>query len=115
MGTVASLLERITRASGHRGRCAVVVSGFGFALGARTVAWQAVCEIWAYKVDLASADEAFLEFVVGADRFVVGEGQYGFDPLAAAMTAVFPSTGDWRDLLVRPPFARNRILLYRRS
>jgi hypothetical protein len=74
-----------------------------------------VCEIWAYKVDLATTDEVFLEFVVGADRFAVGEGQQGFDSLAAAMAAVFPPTGDWRDLVLQPPFARNRTLLYRRS
>ncbi|MBO9718431.1 MAG: hypothetical protein J7507_16960 [Pseudoxanthomonas sp.] len=115
MGTVTRLLDRIARARGQPERCAVVVTPFGFALAGRTIAWQTVSEVWGYKIDLPTTDEAFLEFVAGNERIAVSEEQPGFDALASAMAATFPVTADWRSAVLLPAFACNRTLLYRRS
>jgi|GEM_PF-1360581 len=113
MGTITSLLERISRARGQSDRCAIVVSAFGFSVGERSVAWQTVHEIWGYRIDLPTEGQAFLEFVVGSDRIVVCEQQPGFVALQAAVCAVFPSTVHWCGSAPQTARAGDRTLLYR--
>lgn len=93
----------------------VTVSKLGFTSGDAFVAWQTVSEIWSYKADLVTVDEAVLEFVAGGVSISVGEDQPGFEALESAMIAAFPATSAWREAVLPPAFARNRTLLYRRA
>lgn len=93
----------------------VTVTAFGFCVGAVCVTWQTVAEIWGYKADHITSDEAFLEFDAGYQRVSISEEQPGFAELEAAMIAVFPSTTGWRQAALLPAFTRSQTLLYRRS
>ena len=93
----------------------VAVTAFGFTVGPVVVAWQTVSEIWGYKVDLLTTDEAFLEFSSNGQCISVSEEQPGFDQLESAMVAAFPATASWRQEVLQPPFDRSRTLLYRRA
>jgi hypothetical protein len=93
----------------------VTADAFGFTIGQRFVAWQTVSEIWGYKADRLTTDEAFLEFASGGRSISVSEEQPGFHALETAMIAAFPGTSAWRQAVLEPPFARNGTLLYRRA
>ncbi|UHQ18946.1 hypothetical protein LVB87_12230 [Lysobacter sp. KIS68-7] len=92
----------------------MAATAFGFTVGGNVVAWQAVTEIWGFKTDLITTDEAFLEFSFGGQAIVVGEDQPGFTLLESAMVAAFPSTAGWRQTVLQPAFAPCRTLLFRR-
>lgn len=108
------LIKRFLRTKGGEPP-AVVITASGFAVGSVAVAWSTVSEVWAYKIDLVTTDEAFLQFLFDGQSISVSEEQPGFDNLAAAMAAVFPSTAGWRGAVLQPPFDSSRRLLYRRA
>jgi hypothetical protein len=114
VGTISNLMDWMSRRSGQA-RSPVTVSAFGLTSGESFVAWQTISEIWGYKVDLVTSDEAVLEFVGGGMSIPVSEEQPGFEALEAAMIAAFPATSAWREAVLLPAFARNRTLLYRRA
>ena len=114
MGTISNLMERLTRRP-KADLPPVVVTAYGFTVGPVFVAWQTVAEIWGYKVDLLTTDEAFLEFSSNGQCISVSEEQPGFDQLEAAMVASFPATASWRQAVLQPAFDRSRTLLYRRA
>ena len=114
MGTISNLMERFSRRS-QPDLPPVVVSTFGFTVGPVFVAWQTISEIWGYKVDLLTTDEAFLEFSSSGQCISVSEEQPGFDQLESAMVAAFPATARWRHAVLQPAFDRSRTLLYRRA
>jgi hypothetical protein len=95
-------------------RPAVAVIASGFTVGATAVAWDAVTEIWGYKVDLITTDEAFLEFSFDGLVISVSEELPGFDQLDSAMVARFPTTANWTNAVLLPAFDPCRTLLYRR-
>jgi hypothetical protein len=68
VGTISNLMERLSRRS-KADLPPVVVTAYGFAVGPVFVAWQTVAEIWGYKVDLLTTDEAFLEFSSNGHAF----------------------------------------------
>ncbi len=91
------------------------MTSFGFTVGESFVAWQAVPEIWGYKVDRLTTDEALLEFHAGGQSISVSEEQPGFEQLESAMVAVFPGTTTWRQAVLHSAFDPCRTLLYRRA
>jgi hypothetical protein len=93
----------------------VTVSALGFTVGEVFVTWQTVSEIWGYKADRLTTDEAFLEFTAGGLSLPISEEQPGFLELEAAMISAFPTTATWRQTVLQPAFARSRTLLYRRA
>ena len=93
----------------------IELTAFGFAVGSSAVVWQSVCEIWGYKVDLLTTDEAYIEFVFAGQSLAVSEEAPGFEALESAMVSAFPSTATWREAVLQPAFAANRTLLYRRA
>jgi hypothetical protein len=113
VATISSLLQRLSRKS--KAEASVKVTAFGFTVGSDVIAWQSVSEIWGYKVDLLTTDEAFIEFVAAGQSFAVSEEAMGFEALESAMVAAFPSTAAWREVVLHPAFAANRTLLYRRA
>jgi hypothetical protein len=114
VGTISNLIERLSRRS-KPDLSPIVVSAFGFTVGQVFVPWQTVAEIWGYKVDLLTTDEAFLEFSSNGQSISVSEEQPGFDQLESAMVAAFPATAIWRQAVLQPAFDRCRTLLYRRA
>ena len=116
MGTISNLVDRLARIRRSKPELLpVAVTAFGFTVGPIVVAWQAVSEISAFKIDLITTDEAFLEFSFGDQAISVGEEQPGFNLLESAMVAAFPSTTNWRHAVLQPAFAPCRTLLYRRG
>ena len=114
MGTISNLMGRLTRRSKPE-LPPVAITSFGFTVGPTFVAWQTVSEISAYKVDLVTTDEAFLEFSFNDQSISVSEEQPEFDLLESAMVAVFPTTADWRQCVLQPAFDPCRTLLYGRA
>jgi hypothetical protein len=114
VGTISNLKDWLTRKS-QPDTPPVAVGAFGFTLGETLVTWQTVSEIWGYKVDRLTSDEAFLEFTAGGLSVSVSEEQPGFLDLEVAMISAFPSTATWRQTVLVPAFARSRTLLYRRA
>ena len=115
MGTILERKNRFLRVS-RPALPPVKVTAFGFCVGPDHVAWPSVAEIRAYKMDRHTTDEAFLEFIFGAGQGIrVSEEQPGFNELEAAMIAAFPTTADWRQAVVMPPFAHDFTLLFRRG
>ena len=114
MGTISSLIERLSQRSKHD-LVPVVVSAYGFTVGQYFVAWQTVAEIWGHKDDRVTTDEAFLEFSSNGQSVLVSEEQPGFDQLEAAIVAAFPATATWRQAVLLPAFDPCRTLLYRRA
>ncbi|MGO4549534.1 hypothetical protein AB4059_00300 [Lysobacter sp. 2RAF19] len=90
----------------------IAVNASAFTVGPTSVAWQTVSEIWAYKIDLLTTDEAFLEFSFNGQTISVSEEQPGFDLLESEMIAAFPATADWRQHVLLPVFESCRTLLY---
>lgn len=116
MGTIIHLADRDPRTRRDSdGHGAIVASAYGFAVGGRTVAWQAVYEIWGCQEAVGANGAAFLEFVVSDARIVVGERQPGFATLEAAACAVFPAITGWRAHVARAASAATRSLLFRRA
>ena len=113
MATISSLLQRLSPKP--KAEASVKVTAFGFTVGSDVIAWQSVSEIWGYKVDLLTTDEAFLEFSSNGQSISVSEEQPGFDQLESAMVAAFPATAIWRQAVLQPAFDRCRTLLYRRA
>ena len=107
-------LERLFR-SKATAPSPLAISASGFAVGAISVAWSSVSEIWGYKVDLLTTDEAFLQFSFNGHAISISEEQPGFDELESAMVALFPSTAHWRKSVLQPTFDPCRTLLYRRA
>ena len=94
----------------------IELHGSGFSVGSVNIAWSDVFEISAYKLDRLTTDEAILEFAFGpGERVAVSEEQPGFGALEAAIARVFPTTTTWRNLVLQPAFARNYVVLYRRT
>src|SRR5687768_18221866 len=93
----------------------VAATALGFTVGPTFFAWQTVAEIWGYKVDRITTDEAFLEFSSSGQSISVSEEQPGFDQLESAMFTAFPSTATWRQAVLQPAFDPCRTLLYRRA
>ena len=91
------------------------VTASGFTVGTTSVAWNSVSEIWGYKIDLITTDEAFLQFSFEGQAIAVSEEHPGFSGLESAMVAAFPSTADWRETVLHPAFDPCRTLLYRRA
>ena len=114
MGTISSLMDRLRRAR-EDSRPPVEVSPFGFSVGSAVVVWQLVSEIRAFKSDLLTTDEVFLEFHIADQIIRVSEEQPGFGALEEAMRAAFPATATWRSAVLQPPFAQNPTLLFRRG
>jgi hypothetical protein len=115
MGTILERKNRFLRGS-RPALSPVKVTAFGFCVGPDHVAWQSVAEIHACKMDRLTTDKAFLEFIFGAGQGIrVNEEQPGFDELEAAMIAAFPTTADWRQAVLMPPFAHDFTLLFRRG
>lgn len=114
MGTISSLLERLSRKSSSD-LLPVTATTFGFAVGPTFVTWQTVAEIRAFKVDRITTDEAFLEFLANGQCLRVSEEQCGFERLECAMIAAFPNTAHWRQSVLQPTFDPCRTLLYRRA
>ena len=108
------LLERFFRKKGAE-PFPVAVTASGFAVGSTAVAWSTVSEIWGYKIDLVTTDEAFVQFSFNGQTLSVSEEQPGFDELESAMVAAFPSTAKWREAVLQPAFDPSRTLLYRRA
>jgi hypothetical protein len=76
VGTISNLNDWLSRKS-QPDIPPVAVSAFGFTLGETLVTWQTVSEIWGYKVDRLTTDEAFLEFTAGGLSVSVSEEQPG--------------------------------------
>lgn len=114
MATLLNLKDWLARKS-RPDAVPVTVSMFGFTVGQTFVAWQTVSEIWGFKADRITTDEAILEFSTGGQTVSVGEAQPGFLELEAAMIAACPATSEWRQALLAPAFAHDRTLLYRRA
>ena len=115
MGTILECRNRFLRGS-RPALSPVKVTAFGFCVGPDHVAWQSVAEIHACKMDRLTTDKAFLEFIFSAGQGIrVSEEQPGFDELEAAMIAAFPTTADWRQAVLMPPFAHDFTLLFRRG
>ncbi|MFC3813388.1 hypothetical protein [Lysobacter sp. GCM10012299] len=114
MGTISSLMERLSRKSNCE-RPAIVVTAFGFTVGPAFVAWQAVSEIQGYLSELPATGEAILQFTCNGHDVHVSAEQPGFEQVEQAMIAVFPSTRDWRANVMQPVFAQCRTLLFRRT
>jgi hypothetical protein len=114
VGTISNLKDWLSRRT-LPDLAPVTVSAFGFTVGETLVTWQTVSEIWGYKADRVTTDEAFLEFTAGGISVPVSEEQPGFLELETAMISAFPSTATWRQSVLVPAFAHNRTLLYRRA
>ena len=115
MGTILEWKDRFLRVS-RPALPPVKVTAFGFCVGPDIVAWPSVAEIHAYKMDRLTTDEAFLEFVFDVGQGIrVSDEPPGFDELEAAMIAAFPTTADWRQAVLMPPFAHDFTLLFRRG
>ena len=112
MGSITRLADRSPRRQRRDGRGAVIASAYGFTVGGRTVAWQAVQEIWGCPDPDGGAS---LEFVAAGERMAVGERQPGFALLEAAARAVFPSVAGWRGSIAQAACAGARTLLFRRT
>ena len=107
MATISSLLQRLSRKS--KAEASVKVTAFGFTVGSDVIAWQSVSEIWGYKVDLLTTDEAFIEFVAAGQSFAVSEEAMGFEALESAMSrlSLLPRLGvRWCCTLLLPPTGR---------
>lgn len=111
MGTVSSLMDRLSR---KPELSPALVTSFGFTIDKSFFPWQTISEIWGYKVDRLTTDEAFLEFLSGDRRVPVSEEQRGFAQLESSMIAAFPLTAAWRQAVLQPAFDSCRTLLYRR-
>lgn len=115
MGTISYLKDRFRKSSADARQATVTVSAYGFGIGTTFVPWQSVSEIRAWKADLGTFDEAFLEFFFAGQCLAIGEDQTGFAGLEAAMIGVFPDTAGWRQAVIKPAFARNETVLFRRT
>lgn len=115
MGTISNLSDWSKRRRDVAGLAPIAVSLHGFATGDMHVAWQAVSEIRAARTDPASGGESLVEFVAAGTCVVVSDRQPGFDKLEKAMSAVFPATASWREMLQRGLPPGERATLYRRE
>jgi hypothetical protein len=93
----------------------LAITESGFTVGETMIAWNNVSEIWGYKIDLVTTDEAFLQFSFDGQSISVSEEDPDFDALESAMAVAFPSTATWREAVLQPAFAPCRTMLYRRD
>jgi hypothetical protein len=80
-----------------------------------TIRWDEVTRIEAYKIDLITTDVVCLEFVSATLSGVVDEETPGWKQLTIAVAERFPVRSDWRSVVVKPPFATNRSILWDRD
>ena len=85
----------------------------GFCVGSERVAWREISGISAFKRDLLTIDEVYLQFSVGEKTVQVCEEQPGFTELEAELIQRYPSTTNWRKQVMLPPFSENFTILYR--
>jgi hypothetical protein len=97
----------------HRAPATIELRDSGFAVSGHVVAWTAVTEIRAYKLDLLTTDEIRLVFRLRSGEAVeISEEQPGFAETTAAIASRFPSTSEWYNRVAHPAFATNETVLY---
>jgi hypothetical protein len=81
------------------------------------VPWVLVYEVHAYKLDLLTADEVRLDVSVAADpsRVTLSEEMLGFSAFVSRAEAELGFPPNWWVAVVKPAFAPNRLLLFRRA
>jgi hypothetical protein len=109
------------RAGPDNAEIVVTTAGFLKRLRGRElfrVRWQDVQEVRAYKRDLLTTDLVCLGFRDTEDDeyYEVHEEMTGFDQLRTRLLEVFPTIpSGWFENVMRPAFATNLMVLFRRD
>jgi hypothetical protein len=78
--------------------------------------WAEVAQIRTFKRDLGTVDDIRLVFQVGDSWYEYSEDLPGFGQLSDVMKEIFPTIPcDWYMEVMRPPFATNERVLFRRA
>ena len=73
-------------------------------------------EVSAYKLDLMTIDEVRFDFTLLDGTVVtVSEEQSAFRAVVDSAQTEFPGVAGWRNRIIKPAFARNETVLYRRD
>jgi hypothetical protein len=94
----------------------ISVSANGFSVESSFVTWADIQGIRAYKRDLITTDEVCFVFALKSGlELTVTEEQPGFKELVVSLSQEFPSTVGWRSHVIKPAFAPNHTVLFRRT
>jgi|SRR6185369_511463 hypothetical protein len=83
----------------------------------KTLRWQEVNAVVAYKRDLFTVDEICLAFSSPAGRLEISEQMDGWSPLIAILPTYLPGlpvADQWWKKVAQPPFATNATTLFSR-
>jgi hypothetical protein len=93
----------------------ITVDDTGFSSGSRRVDWASVQSVSAFKRDMLTFDDVWFQVEAAGEPVLVCEEQPGFATMEAALSREFPSVATWRELVIKPAFAENFTVLYRRT
>ncbi len=81
----------------------------------KTLQWNEITQMNAYKIDLITTDCIVLEIVYGDEVITINEELRGWYQFVIKTKQVFPSIPkDWDINIMFPPFAENRTTIYKR-
>lgn len=93
--------------------------GFSLAKSQREIfslRWNDIQEIVAFKRDLFTTDLVCFSFLTSDGSFEVNEEVPGFSSLESALEKELPGFDNtWRYKVIKPAFAPNRTVIYRKS